>query len=280
MTAGSLTASPGMGTEQARPAARTGVSTIDVWKTLALALILVDHVGHFLLPDMDWLRVLGRASLPLWFFLIGHGGGRGVPWTWLGLGALLTALDLWWVGSLELAQLNILFSFAAIRLALPAIETHIWPHRWRLAALVLALIVLAPFANEVIEYGTEGALLALVGTAHRRWKAGIDGNGLVLRLALAAVAGTVFVAMESSDYGFDAGQTTALAVLIGVVSLALVRFRRAELSIPPAPVPAAILRFCGRYSLWLYAGQIVLLTLVATVLGIEPEDDDSEETET
>ena len=263
----------------ARAGDRAGVSTIDLWKTLALALILIDHVGHFLLPEAEWLRVIGRASLPIWFFLIGHAGGRGVPWSWLGLAVALTLLDLWWVSSVAAAQLNILFSFALIRLSLPWVETRIWPHRLRLAGLVLALVLLAPFANEVIEYGTEGALLALVGIAHRRWRAGSDDHAFALRLTLAGVAGVVFVAMESLDYGFDGLQTGALAAMIGLVTLALLGFRRAELVVPPVPLPARLLRFCGHHSLSLYAGQVVLLTLIAALLGIEPDDDDTDETQ-
>lgn len=256
------------------------VSTLDLWKALALALILVDHFGHFLFPDAPWLRVIGRASLPIWFFLIGFGGGRGVPWVWFLLGASLTALDLWWVGSYSDILINILFSFAAIRFALPFVETWIWPHRWRLAALVLALIALAPFANGLVEYGTSGPIFALVGVAHRRWLAQPGREGLALRIGLAIVAALVFILLERADYGFDTAQTAVLVLLVAIVSGWLVSFRRRDSKIAFPAWAAAVLRFCGRYSLWLYAGQIVLLTAAAAALGIEPdlgEDDDEEE---
>ena len=69
-------------------------------------------------------------------------------------------------------------------------------------------------------------------------------------------------------------------LLVAIVSGWLVSFRRRDSKIAFPAWAAAVLRFCGRYSLWLYAGQIVLLTAAAAALGIEPdlgEDDDEEE---
>jgi len=189
---------------------------------------------------------------------------------------VLTLTDVLREGSLAETQLNIMFSFAAIRLALPAIERQIWPRPALLAALALFLAALAPLTGGLVEYGTAGALLALVGLAHRRWLEKKDGVKLTWRLGLAALAGIVFVWTESEDYAFDQPQIALLVLLVSAVSAALLRFRREALAVQPVAPLAAALRFCGRHSLWLYAGQILLLAALAAALGIEESEDNDE----
>jgi len=132
--------------------------------------------------------------------------------------------------------------------------------------------VLASLIGPYVEYGAEGWALALVGVAHRRWLDRPDASTQVIRIALAVAAGTLFVVVEKADYAFDMAQTIVLAFLIAAISLALVGFRRADLVTPLAPPLAGALRFCGRHSLILYAGQIVVLAALAWMFQIAPPD--------
>lgn len=257
------------------PARPAPVSTTDLWKVAALILITLDHYGLFLDPQQDWWRVLGRASLPVWFFFVGFARSRNVPWTWLFIGVGLTVLDLWYE-DFDLAEtpLNIVLGFALIRWALPWIEDRIWPHRGRLVGFLALLIALLPVAGHLVEYGTEGWLLALAGLAHRRWLERPEREALLRRIGLAALAGGAFCAVEIADFTFDPPQAVALVILVAAISALLVGFRREASSWqPPAPV-AAILRLGGRHSLMLYAGQIVLFTLAAMALGDSTAMDD------
>ena len=47
------------------------VTTVDLWKAAALLLILCDHLWFYIWPGQLWLTALGRAALPIFFFLIG-----------------------------------------------------------------------------------------------------------------------------------------------------------------------------------------------------------------
>jgi peptidoglycan/LPS O-acetylase OafA/YrhL len=254
--------------------ART-VSTTDLLKAAALVFVFIDHGGHYFAPDEIWWRVVGRASLPVWFFLIGFARSRTTPWTWIGLGVLLSLLDLWREGSLAGAQLSILLNFAAIRLALPAIERHVWARAWRIALLVAALAALSPVANQIVEYGTEGWLLALVGLAHRHWLETPERRATMLRIGLALVAGLLFVVVETQDYGFEGVEIVALALIVLAVSGMLFLFRRADLEGSMSGPLAALLRFCGRHSLTIYATQIVIFTALAAI--VLEDSDESEE---
>jgi hypothetical protein len=254
---------------------RRVVTSTDVLKAAALVFVFIDHWGHYFAPDDIWWRVVGRASLPVWFFLIGFARSRTTPWSWIGLGVALSMLDLWREGSLAEAQLSILLNFVAIRLALPAVERHVWPRPWGIALLVSALAMLSPVANQIVEYGTEGWLLALVGLAHRRWLETPERRTLILRIGLALVAALLFGFVETQDYGFEGVEIVALALIVAIVSGLLFLFRRKELELPlPGPL-AALLRFCGRHSLTIYAAQIVIFTLVAAMFVYG--SDDSEE---
>ena len=42
-------------------------------KLLAAALMFVDHLGLLIFPDVAWLRVIGRFSMPLFAFMISEG---------------------------------------------------------------------------------------------------------------------------------------------------------------------------------------------------------------
>jgi hypothetical protein len=264
---------------RAQPMAASGlrqqVTTTDLLKAAALVFVFVDHWGHYFAPDEIWWRVVGRASLPVWFFLIGFARSRTTAWTWIGLGVALSLLDLWREGSFAGAQLSILLNFAAIRLALPAIERHVWPQSSRIMLLVGVLALLSPYANQIVEYGTEGWLLALVGLAHRHWLDAPDRGTLTLRITLALAAGLLFILVETQDYGFEGMEIVALVAIVAGVSLLLFGFRRATLEWPlPAPV-ATLLRFCGQHSLTIYAAQIVVFTALAALL-IDASDDGDE----
>src|SRR4051812_49904540 len=88
------------------------VTTTDLWKLVCLLQVLIDHWG-----------VLGRAAAPIFFFFIGLARTRRVPWSWVVLGLVLTAVDSWTSGTgLGKINLNILINFAFFRLLLPEVE--------------------------------------------------------------------------------------------------------------------------------------------------------------
>lgn len=44
-----------------------------VLKLLAVITMLIDHIGAFLLPDVEFLRIIGRISFPIFAFCIANG---------------------------------------------------------------------------------------------------------------------------------------------------------------------------------------------------------------
>src|SRR6187200_681550 len=76
------------------------VTTTDLWKLVGLLLVLIDHWGLLFADDPSW-RVVGRAAAPIFFFFIGLARTRRVPWSWVVLGLVLTAVESWTSGTAQ-----------------------------------------------------------------------------------------------------------------------------------------------------------------------------------
>ncbi|MGL5447517.1 MAG: TraX family protein [Rhabdaerophilum sp.] len=254
------------------------VSTTDALKAIALGLILIDHIGHYLADDWPILRVIGRLGVPMFFFLIGFARSRDIPWTWLILGVVLTGVDYLWLGGLDGLQLNILFNFAAIRLALPLIERHALTPIWRLAALMITLVAIMPVINPILEYGTEGWLFAVFGLLLRRQRDGLEASPNWLLPVAAVFAFGAYWLVETIDYAFSPLHSGVLMLGLFVLAHQILRFERRFLDWQPGPGIGALMRFCGRYSLEIYAAQIIGLAAIgglwSTLDSDEGDDDD------
>jgi hypothetical protein len=260
-----------------------GVTTTDVLKVVGVAMLLIDHYGLFFDPDQTWWRVFGRIAAPIFFFLIGFARTRSVPWTWIAFGIALTALDVWtsWDEGLQDTGLNILLNFALLRVAvLPLME---WIMRKRppaLAVFVIGCVLLISLSDCFLEYGTSGWLWALLGLSVRIGQEGPSPGYRWIRVALALVAAGAYVVRESIDHELSAEQVVTLAGMIAGLTAGLLAFRRTVLRVqPPAPF-ALLFRFCGRYSLEIYAITLFAMQFLGHALGTDEgadSDDDGDD---
>ncbi len=244
------------------------VTTTDLLKFVGIVFVLVDHHGYFFDPANMWWRLFGRVAAPIFFFLIGFAQTRRVPWTWLVFGAVLTAVTTWKAGTLSGTMVNILINFAILRaIVLPLVERFVIPVPLAMALLVAVCLPLIPITDEPIEYGTEGWLWAFFGLGHRLALTEGTPREILTRNALGAAAATAYIVREVHDYGFTSVQTAILFALVIAVCAALVLFRRQPLALqPPAPL-AALMRFCGRYSLEIYAITLFVSYIVAYAIS-------------
>jgi hypothetical protein len=237
----------------------TRVTTIDAWKLVGIASLLVDHYGLFFVADDGWWRVAGRVAAPIFFFLIGFGRTQRVPPSWLAWGALLTAVDYLMDGDGGL-QANILVNFALVRLALPYVERQVMGYPLRLVALVGISAALISLLDPVLEYGSEGWLWALFGLSHGLLLERSSTAAALREYALAGVAAGVYVLREVSDYDFALIQALVLALVIGWLTSRLLDFRRADLSLLQLRPLFAV---AGRYSLEIYALSLLAMQVLA-----------------
>lgn len=241
------------------------LTSYDLLKTLAVVLMIVDHIGLYFFPDNEWFRVFGRMCVPIWFFLIGYAQTRHIPAV-LVLGALvLMAANP--VAGLPLFPLNILLSFILIRLALNPLMDLALRDRAHYWAICAALFFLAVPTEFLIEYGTGGVLLAMFGHIMRHQDRLDDENFPVTVMAVTVLS---FIAVQTVMMGFSVPQFFVMAVGVAAVGFVLFQFQPqiyGDLT-RRLPRPAVrALQIGGRYTLEIYVAHLVLFKILALFLG-------------
>jgi len=159
----------------------------DALKLLALLLMTVDHAGAILLPQVLWLRYIGRLAFPLFAYQLATGylhthsvrryAGRLALWGVIAQPIYAAAFGRgWW-------NLNI---FATLLLGLLAIWG--WDHRrwWAVAVALLLPLVQLRYPSIGPDYGVYGVLLCLSGFVLRRDKRLLCAGQLLLHAMAAA----------------------------------------------------------------------------------------------
>jgi hypothetical protein len=250
------------------------VDNTDWLKTTAIIFAAAGHFGYFFMEDERWWSVVGRLAAPVLFFLLGYARSRTVPLYWIWLGIFLTLLDVWnadwgWM------PVNILLSFALIRIARPSAQKLLQDHGWIAFVLMAAMLIgLMPAGVKVADYGTGGWLWALFGVCHRLYvdgdtarhgnaqdlsplarSTGATNTGLMPVFAC-AVAALVYVWQEHQEFRFPPAHLAAFITGLGVLCVSLCVFRRGPSHLQPSEPIAGMLRFVGRHTLEIYAIQL------------------------
>lgn len=238
------------------------LTSYDLLKTLAVVLMIVDHVGLYFFPGITWLRVLGRLCVPMWFFLIGYARSRDLSWP-LWAGAAVLAVG-GMIGGLHIFPPSILVTIIAVRLLLDPYMSVAMKGPFRFCAGALALVLLALPTTLILDYGTMALLLAVFGYLCRH-----DGDDpakremVIYPYMIFCIVG--YVIMQWALFAFALPQMLALFAGTILVFLGLSRFR--PLVLPrltealPAPA-AALLRLTGRHTLAIYVAHFLFLELL------------------
>lgn len=244
------------------------ITSYDLFKALAVLLMIGDHIGYYFFPEENWWRVFGRMCVPVWFFLVGYAKSRDIgPRLWIGT-AILTAAN--FVTGMSIFPLNILASMLAVRILIDEVmkgfrkdERVLWP----MALMMFLLIVPTMF---VTEYGTQGLLLALFGYLVRELQEGRIPQGLVQRYA--AVAYFTFIIPQYFFFGMTQTQFMVMGVGVLAVMAALYKFKPATFPRMTQMLPGFavnMIHFMGRRTLEIYVAHLLLFKFMGAT--IEPE---------
>ena len=251
--------------EQSLPSALT---SYDLLKSLALMLMFVDHAGHFFFPDEEWFRVIGRLSVPIWFFLIGYANTRqvqGVIW----LGWFVVALSVL-VSGYYILPLNILFTLALARLWIDRLMVGALQSYESFAGMFFILFFLSFPSIMLFEYGTLGMMFTVYGYM-RRHKEGLTIKPLAYFGFLFAIGVCYFL---FSGLGISQLSVEQMVVLLGgIFGLMTGLFFFKPVTFPKASTAVGTLllpvKFMGRHTLLIYVGHLVVLNLLMVFIGDE-----------
>lgn len=248
------------------------VTSYDVWKTLAVVLMIVDHIGFYMFyGDNEW-RLVGRLCVPIWFFLVGYASSRDTsPRLWLAALILLMANP---VTGQYLLPLNILFSILFVRYCLDPFIAKASQSAGDIFMGGAVLVLLAVPSWYIFEYGTLGLALALLGyIARHRSELNIGREKEIVLFFLVMV---FFILLQQVGFEFSLYEFTLMALGCSIISLILFYGFRAEKSAETSWLnlfPIRIfLQVCGRYTLEIYVLHLILLKAIALMNGDNPLD--------
>ncbi|MBN8532367.1 MAG: hypothetical protein J0L97_10995 [Alphaproteobacteria bacterium] len=239
-----------------QPRAYGPLNTHDITKCFAIAMMVLDHLGAYLLPEVQALRILGRTAFPLFFFLIGYAFTSRIPMRLWGYAGLLTALSVATNG--PVLPLDILVSVAACRLLLPWMESRGWLRPERLHVLWLGLLVLHPLFIFAWDYGSVALMFAVAGRTLRHYgEQRIAGEFLALSFLMHGM-------FSLAAFGSDVPRALCLVILYAGLGL----WMRGYSLRPVAGLGrgAPVLRWVSQWALDIYAWHVLAFMLAGFFL--------------
>lgn len=243
----------------ARPDLPADLTTYDWLKTVAILLMIIDHIGYYIFPQIEWFRVFGRLCVPIFFFLIGYANTRELNTRWLAGVFILMASSL--IIGMSPLPLSILMTMLLVRASLNPLMTWLEGHMHYFWWVVLLLIFGMYPTNLFLEYGTMGMLLAMCGFCVRHKELVEEHLGEYIPSTLMMVSYSAFGIISALYFGFTFMAWMVLAAGLVGLYFVLHAFKGEVIPNSASHPHAALIRFTGRYTLEIYIIHILLLKL-------------------
>lgn len=222
--------------------------------------MFVDHTGHFLLENEEWLRGIGRACAPIFLFLVGFAPHYKFDKELLMLALLLTLCD--WLVKGAPNTLNILVTIMLIRLIFGWLESHeklaLKLHEWVIGSIAMIASIVA------VQYGSLGLLFALSGYVYKH--ATSYGSRTPERFLIVV---TLLYALITGVFSeFSLLTNIVMIATFGIMVTTLRWFVHAPKMALAYPAPLALIgAWCSRHTAGIYVAHlIVLITLTGKSL--------------
>ena len=234
-------------------------NTHDLLKTLAVLLMIIDHIGNYFYPESIWLRLIGRGAAPIFYFLVGFSGKLNCRLSLFVYGGILSISSA--VFFQQVFWINILYTFVFANIIIQYFPAKTTPHHIKVGIFVfLAILHLCLF--QYIEYGTLGILIAL--TAH--WHVNkVPYSGIWLAMSL-----SMHFLWQTLAFDFVQSENLVFAVVL-IWATFWVLFNLYQLKdIRILKLPRLLILALSRYSLEIYFYHLILfqaLTMDSTLVN-------------
>lgn len=236
------------------------LNSYDLLKLLALAAMVLDHIGYYLMPDVPWLRAVGRVAFPLFLFLVGYSGVWTVKKDIFLWALVLTACNLFAYN--ELVPFTILVSIMLVRLVMGRLLKHFRPGVV-LVAIFFAVCVLTYDATGFLDYNSIAFLFSMSGYLQRER----PRSALTLIFLYMSMGFHYFVELTVFHDFFTKTDTAIMTLGLAVVLVLMHRFTIK--AVPANWIPKGarrVLMWASRNTLHLYGIHVALIIGLACLL--------------
>jgi len=217
----------------------------DLLKAIAIVVMIVDHIGLRFIPDMHWLRIIGRFGISIWFFFAGYNYSRPKHLL-LQLGLMLSYLVYVMCGD---STLNMLVTIYLGQCYLYLLEKFNKVSDKDTFIHCLFMLLLFPLTYIIFEYGTLTIAFMIAARHQAR-----GGNGICF-LPLLSIS-TMLLTYLCFEGNFTNIEMAAAFFFIGIGSWAL--------CIRPPDMPITVdVRIMSRHTLLIYFVHISSFTIAS-----------------
>ncbi len=124
----------------------------DLLKLVAIAVMVVDHLGGYFFPEMMTLRMIGRYAMPIFGFFVGYNFKNSVNFYILSYGVILYLVStIFIVESFFPANILISLFLGQLYLSFFYKQFHSLTKGW---LHFIFLVILSPFTSYLFDYGS------------------------------------------------------------------------------------------------------------------------------
>lgn len=238
------------------------ITHLDVIKTIAVIIMIVDHIGLYFFSDNEWFRAIGRIGMPVWFFMVGYASARDLSGKLLICALVLVIAD--FLLFQKILALSALVTIICLRLIIDPFMNFVTRSRYifGLAAIILTLFAI-PSAM-VMEYGTSALLFAMAGFMVRNkdvvmsqtFFTNKDYIGFLIYIFVA------FCVVQNAVFGFSDLQLAIMGVFTGFTIYILSTMRPMTFPNFKEPIAKIILQYCGRNTLDIYVVHLIAFKVI------------------
>jgi len=226
----------------------------DLWKSLAILWMVIDHIGMYFFPEELWWRTIGRLSAPIWFFFAGYSSpSKRYPIELFFLCGLLT-VSKWWLGYSAL-PINILATILMCRAFIHLIEVYFHKQPEWTVYLLLAIWYLP--TTLLFEYGSVALIVAYAGYCVR-----LHPRKPQTFIAM-ALAFFTYTLIEGHAIGYSPVQFVVITSGVALELWSLWHFQAKRFATGNTQHLTAPLRYIGRNTQYIYVLHVMLFMWLA-----------------
>ncbi len=248
------------------------LTSYDFLKSVAVILMVIDHIGLYFFYNEEWFRVIGRLCVPIWFFLVGYARSRDLSSNiWWGMLILVWAN--FTIGTYIL-PLNILASIIIVRLIIDFVAENMLLEKAYFFIINMVLLVFVFFINldYIFEYGAMGVFLAIAGYLIRN-KDNISWSKYSISAYIFFIwflYGAIELYNISIYADLDIYMISFFVLFMGLIYYWLYNFRAEDypnLTLKLPKISVSLLHFTGRQTLFIYVFHVILFKIIAVMIG-------------